>query len=173
MEWYLCPEAPAARPSPPFHLLQRKAPSQPSLPCTWFSYFSRPCSGLCPMVPAISGSLGDSLAPSGGRQAAGGGTGVSRSTKSLHVSDVPSDLWNANLKIKLGIERAALKRTHRHVWDRRRMGSCPAARERRLALGDARGARWGRSWRGAQEGVELRAPMADPCRCRAETNTIS
>lgn len=57
--------------SPPFHLPQRKAPSQPYLPCTWFSYLSRPCSGLCPMVPAISGSLGDSLAPSGGRQAAG------------------------------------------------------------------------------------------------------
>ena len=55
----------------PSHLLWRKALSQPSLPCTWFSYLSRPCSGLCPMVPAISGSLGDSLAPSGGRQVAG------------------------------------------------------------------------------------------------------
>ena len=56
MECDLWPEPPWLPDHPlPAHLLQRKAPSQSSLPCTWFSYLSRLCSGLYPMVPAITG----------------------------------------------------------------------------------------------------------------------
>lgn len=84
---------------------------------------------------------------------------MSRSTKPLHISDVPSDLQNANLKIKRGIERAALKCAHHRV-------KTDSGREAALQCREhltSRGAGWGRSWREAQERAELCAPTADSC----------
>ena len=108
----------------------------------------------------------------GARQAAEGGSSVSQSTKSLHISDVPSELRNANLKIKRGIERAALKCAHHRVKTDSGREAALQCGEGRLALVTPRGVGWGRSWWEAQEGAELCAPTANSHSCRAETNTI-